>query len=159
MAAMVLGSMCEEGWNKGGQQQPRFQYALVDEPEMFRVFPPVAEDESDPGRLTFRLRSATEQLPSLLVMPAEFEKLRASVSTVLGGPMPPEQRRILRANPGVLHTLARGQATCELRMGPAFWDAYRRRLDQVNSLSLGLWQPWMDDPKNEVVLLLSAKPK
>jgi hypothetical protein len=159
MAAMVLGSMCEDGWNRGGQPQPRFQYALVDEPEMFRVFPPVVEDESDPARLVFRLRTATEQLPSLLVMPDQFAKLRASVLTVLGGPMPAEQRRILRANPGVLHTLARGQATCELRMGPAFWDEYRRRLGQVNSLALGTWQPWMDDPKNQVVLLLSAKPK
>jgi len=159
MAAMVLGSMCEDGWNRGVQPQPRFQYALVDEPEMFRVFPPVPAGENDPGRLVFQLGSATEQLPSLLVQAFEFAKLRTSVSTVLGGPMPAEQRRILRSNPGVLHTLARSQATCELRMGPAFWDDYRRRLDQVSATSLGVWQPWMDDPKHQVVLLLTAQPK
>src|SRR5205085_6135013 len=113
---------------------------------------------NDPGRLVLQLGSATEQLPSLLVQPAEFVKLRASVSTVLGGPMPAEQRRILRSNPGVLHTLARSQATCELRMGPAFWDEYRRRLDQVSSGSVGIWQPWMDDPTHHVVLLLTARP-
>jgi hypothetical protein len=160
MAAMVLGSMCEEAWNQNAREpQPRFQFALVDEPELLRLFPPVPEAEGDPGRLVYRLRSMTDQLPVLIIPEPAFVKLRTSVSTVLGGPMPPEQRLILAQNPGVLHTLARGQATCELRMGPAFWDEYRRRLERVHHSRLSTWQAWMDAPDHEVVLLLSPNPK
>jgi hypothetical protein len=160
MAAMVLGSMCEDTWNRGvANPQPRFQFALVDEPEMMRLFPPVPEDETDPGRLVYRLRAAAEQLPTLIIPEPQFVRLRTSVSTVLGGPMPAEQRAALRGNPGILHTLARGQATCELRMGAAFWDEYRRRLERVRPAHVSLWREWMNAPENEVVLLLTPKPQ
>jgi hypothetical protein len=160
LAAMVLGSMCESQWNQirpsGGS---RFQYALVDEPEMFRLFPDVPKTEGDPGRLVYTLRLATDVLPTLAIPDDDFDHMRRSMTVVLGGPMPRQQRQVAARNPGMLHSLARGQAACELRMGPEFWGRYRQSLERVHTSSVSMWKDWFEAPSHQVVLLMTPKPK
>jgi len=160
LASMVLGSMCEGMWNEkspGGGS--RYQYALVDEPELFRLFPDVPKTEGDPGRLVYTLRLATDLLPTLVIPDDEFEQMRHSMTTVLGAPMPPAQRQAANSNPGMLHSLARGQAACELRKGPEFWARYRQGLERVHTSTVSLWKDWFEAPTHQVVLLMTPKPK
>jgi predicted Zn-dependent peptidase len=159
MATMVLGSMCQESWNKGTQGASRYQFALVDEPELFRLFPDVPRTEGDPGRLVYTLRLVTDVLPTLVIPDDDFEQVRSSMTAILGGPMPRAQRTALATNPGLLHSLARGQAACELRMGPVFWERYRRGLEAVSPSSVSLWKDWFEAPAHQVVLLLTPNPK
>jgi hypothetical protein len=160
LAAMVLGSMCQSMWNQntpsGGS---RYQYALVDEPELFRLFPDIPRTEGDPGRLVYTLRLATDVLPTLVIPDDDFDQMRRSMTTVLGGPMPRAQRQAVNNNPGMLHSLARGQAACELRMGPAFWERYRESLDRVHTSMVSVWKDWFESPAHQVVLLMTPKPK
>ncbi len=160
MAAMVFGSLCQETWNQGAAQgASRFQFALVDEPELFRLFPDVPKTEGDPGRLVSTLRLATDILPTLTIPDDEFDQMRSSMTVVLGGPMPRAQRTALATNPGLLHSLARSQAACELRMDPGFWERYRRSLETVHPGSVSHWKDWFEAPAHQVVLLLTPNPK
>lgn len=159
LASMVFGSLCQDQWNQRGAQASRYQFALVDEPEMLRLFPDVPKTEGDPGRLVYLVRVATDVLPSLVIPDDDFEQMRSSVRAVLGGPMPRAQRAALADNPGLLHSLARSQAACELRMGPEFWDRYRVVLDRVHPSTISLWKDWIESPSHHVVLLMSPNPK
>ena len=160
LASMVLGSLAEEAWNaKAPQAGSRFQFALVDEPELFRLFPPVPKTETDPGRLVYLLRVQANELPLLMIPGDSFDRLRSSMVTRLGGPMPAGQFAALGGNPGVLHSLARGQAACELRMGPAFWERYRQVLVRIHPSYVQRWREWFDTPRNQVVLLMAPRPR
>lgn len=161
LASMVFGSMCEEQWNTRAKtpNANRYQFALVDEPEVFRMFPDVPRTETDPGRLVYLIRQATDVLPTTLVPDDDFDQMRQSALAVLGGSMPREQRAALAGNPGILHSLARGQAACELRMGPEFWARYRQQLERVRAGDTSLWKDWFEAAPHQVVLLMTPNPK
>jgi hypothetical protein len=161
MASMILGSLCQDQWNQQAKtpQTNRYQFALVDEPEMIRLFPEVPKTEGDPGRLTFLVRVACDVLPTLVIPDDDFAQMRGSVTAVLGGPMPREQRAALATNPGLLHSLARGQAACELRMGPEFWARYRQALERVHPSTISLWKDWFESASHHVALLMTPNPK
>jgi hypothetical protein len=159
LASMVFGSLCQDQWNRGSATPSRYQFALVDEPELFRMFPDVPKTEGDPGRLVYLLKVGTDVLPTLVIPDDDFEQMRRSVIVVLGGAMPKEQRAAVTGNPGMLHSLARGQAACELRMGPEFWARYRERLARIHSSTVSTWKDWFEAPAHQVVLLLTPNPK
>ena len=131
----------------------------MDEPELFRLFPDIPKTEGDPGRLVYTLRLATDVLPTLVIPDDDFDQMRRSMTTVLGGSMLPAQRQMATTSPGMLHSLARGQAACELRMGPEFWARYRASLDRIHPSMVSLWKDWFESPSHQVVLLMTPKPK
>jgi hypothetical protein len=155
LGMVVTGPGVVGSW---GQPKPplqsRFQYSLLDEPELVRFYPPVRTDATDPDLLAGALAEQLQVVGAQLVDTKMLEAVRRSVSWLLGGEIPPEVLNRMRSDPGGLGTLSNGLATRALWMGDAFWSDYLRRF-RAQRIGHSYFYEWLADAKHQSTLLLT----
>jgi len=154
LCSMLLGTHFSQAWAPGDQPAAApgaaFHYALFDEPDLVRLFPPGGATTDDLGTL---VKAAVNQLYSMVVPKEAFDQMRVGLAWLLGGPMTEAQLERTRTDASALHTLSRSMAGRELFGGEAVWAPYRERFGQ---LPPGGFQTWMDyylAPEHQVRLI------
>jgi hypothetical protein len=132
----------------------RFQYSLLEEPELVRFYPPLGADAADPDLLSGALYTQLLIIGGQLADKAVLDGIRHSVAWLLGDVMPHAVIAHVRSDPGALATLSSGMATRALWKGDAFWADYLRRF---KSLKIGhnYYYEWLADTKHQTTLLLT----
>jgi hypothetical protein len=157
--ALLLGSHFNRLWlrEREGKAPNRYHYAVFDEPDLLRIFPPVNAGESDPAILNTRVQQALGTFSTLIVTTEPYNELRSGVLWMLGGPMKPELATRVRTDPALLHTMARTMAARALWGGDSFWEDYRARFESEPPGNLGRWLAYFGDPQHQVLLLMLPK--
>lgn len=158
-AAFFLSTVFVGGYMReyaGPVQAPlrsRFQYSIMEEPDLMRVYPNVAETETDPDAMVTNLANGFELLAEQMIAAEMVEAVRARVDWMLGGPIPYALRTPARQAPWVLEPVASGTAARALWKGDAFWDRYRRSFETTRLMPDNFYR-WMRDPAHQARLLL-----
>lgn len=130
----------------------RFQFSLLDEPDLARFYPDVPPGQAAVPAIQREMSLGFDQLAETAMPGNMLDLLRRSIAWLVGGPMPPSVLESARANPGALGTLANSMARRALWRGDAFWNDYLRRV-LTTRYSHNIFTPWMDDPKHQVTLV------
>lgn len=154
--ALLLGSHFNHVWlrEQEGRVPNRHHYAIFDEPDLMRIFPPANDAITTPEALSQQVEATLNAFSALIVTNEPYESLRQSVIWLLGGPLGPDLVERVPREPGLLHTLARAQAGRALWGGERFWADYLRRFQSEPPGNLGAWLAWFKDPKHQVRLLM-----
>lgn len=158
MQLLLAGGHCANRW--GAAEPPlrsRFQYALLDDPEIARFYAPVPADARDPDLLTVEFTASLGEVNAMILEPRSYQEIWRSVDWLLGGPLPPELSKRVLKDAGALHTLASGMATRELWGGEPFWSQYRRRFRDAIDHPYARWYEWFVAPEHRVALLMVPK--
>jgi len=151
---LFTGPALSQSW--GGPKPPlrsRFQYSLLDEPELVRFYPPAPEGSRDPEAVVGALRDMLALMDGKLVTGPMLSRVKRSVRWLVGGELPPEVRARLRTDPAGLATVANGMATRALWMGDAFWEGYLARFDRT-LLGHNYFYSLINRPERQSTLLL-----
>ncbi len=134
----------------------RFQYSLLDEPELVRMYPPVRPDASDPDLLAGAVFEQFQVVGGQMVTLDIMDRVRETVRWLIGGPIPNSVLNRMRRDPSGLGTVSNGLATRALWHGDAFWAGY---LERFETLKLGhsYFYEWLVDPSHETSLLLTPQ--
>ena len=158
MTLLLIGGHCGRRWGPPGPSlTSRFQYSILDDPEVVRFYPVVGQDDTLPSALAAELINALGDIGAKLIPPSVYEAIFEGVDWLLGGPLPPDVAKRMLTDGGALHALASGMATRELWGGERFWSEYRRRFrDAIEHPYVG-WYDWLVAPARQVVLLFVPK--
>ena len=152
---LVTGAGLNSNW--GPPASPltaRFQYSLLDEPELVRFYPPVRTDATEPDLLAGALYEQLAVIGGQMVTADILARMRASVRWFLGGELSADLRARFRADPGALGTLSSSMSTRALWRGDGFWQGYLARFDKL-SLGHSYFYEWLTDAKHQTLLLLT----
>jgi hypothetical protein len=159
MQLLLAGGHCADRW--GAADPPlrsRFQYAVLDDPEIARFYAPVQADAKDPDVMTVEFTSTLGEVNAMIVEPKTYQQIWRSVDWLLGGPLPPELGKRVLKDAGTLHALASGMAARELWGGEPFWSEYRRRFRDAIDHPFPKWYEWFVAPEHRVALLMVPRP-
>ena len=162
-AAFFLSTVFVGGYMReyaGPVQAPlrsRFQYSVMEEPDLMRVYPKVDDAESDPESMVGNLANGFELLAEQVIAVEMMDAVRARVGWMLGGPIPYALRAPARQSPWVLEPVASGTAARAIWKGDVFWSRYRRSFETTR-LSPDNFYRWMRDPAHQARLLLVPRP-
>jgi hypothetical protein len=155
LGILVTGAILNTSW--GPPSAPlvaRFQYSLLDDPELVRFYPSIPPATTDPeilvGSLYEQFMVAGGKIVALPIM----SRMRQSVRWLVGGELPVELLDRLRRDPSGLGTVSGNMATRALWHGDAFWNDYLQRLDRLQ-MGHSNYYDWMTDPAHQAVLLLT----
>jgi hypothetical protein len=154
--ALLAGSHFNRMWGEEGKASSRHHYAVFDEPDLLRVFPPVDKGETTEAMNT-TFRHALGALSSMIVTAESYEEVRAGALWMLGGPMLPELAERARSDSGVLHTLARTMAARALWGGEGFWADYRQRFASEPAGNLTWCLTYFADSSHQVRLIMQPR--
>ncbi len=160
--SMLLGSHFNQAWRSGSEPATasHFHYAIFDEPDLVRLFPPVAPKNATPEGLANELSETISALYRVVITRESYDELRSGLLWLLGGPMDDATRSRLLLDIQGLHTLARSMAARELMGGETFWAEYRRRFAAVPAGGLEPWMTHYDSPQHQVrVVTRPAAPR
>ena len=155
LGMLVTGPALTRNW--GAPPQPltsRFQYSLLDEPELVRFYPPVAKEVTDPERVAGALYEQLQVVGGMNVMAPLLTRVKKSVRWLLGGELPPDLKARLRTDTGGLGTLSNGAATRALWLGDEFWARYLERFDGT-MIGHSYFYEWITQPEHQSILLLT----
>ena len=158
LGMLVTGAGLNTSW--GPPKLPlvsRFQYSLLDEPELVRFYPPVAAGVTDPDLLAGAVYEQLQVVGGQMVTSSMMGRVRQSVRWLLGGELPVEVLARFRSEPGAMGTLSSGMATRALWRGDPFWAHYLAQLDRL-SLGHSYFYDWLVDPKHQTLLLFTPGP-
>lgn len=161
LGMMVFGTQAKRTWGAPTPPvQSRFQYSILDDPALVRVYPKVAVDTRDPKVPQEEVSWTAKELGGMTVKLEDYDDLRHSVMWILGGPLPSELLKLVRRNPQALNTLSNTMATRELWGGEAYWAGYRARFNPRVVPGFERWARALASPRNEAVLMfVPAKKK
>lgn len=155
LGMLVTGAGVTRSW---GQATPpltsRFQYSLLDEPELVRFYPPVAQGVTDPDVVSGALYEQLQVVGGQMADSHVYDRVRLSVRWLLGGELFPELRTRLHGDASGLGTLSGGMATRALWKGDAFWTDYLQRFDALK-LGHSFFYDTIAEPAHQAVLLLT----
>jgi len=160
--AFFLGALLMGGWFRDQMGPPRaplvsrFQYSLLDEPDLLRLYPTPSEQETDAGALSAVVNRGLDQVSGINASREQIEAMRFNVDWLLGGLIPPGVLQQCHTQTGALGTLASSMATRALWHGDGFWDAYRARFEHT-LLGHNAFTEWMQSPAHQIALLFRAK--
>ncbi|HEY6195277.1 MAG TPA: hypothetical protein VI504_09570, partial [Candidatus Eisenbacteria bacterium] len=158
LGMLVTGAGFNTSW--GPPKPPlaaRFQYSLLDEPELVRFYPPVAAGVTDPDLLAGAVYEQLQVVGGQLVTSSMLDRVRQSVRWLLGGELPVEVLARFRAEARTMGTLSSGMATRALWRGDPFWARYLGQLDRL-ALGHNYFYEWLADPKHQTLLLFTPGP-
>ena len=154
LSSMILGSHFSQAWAPADQPtaapSPVFHYALFDEPDLVRLFPPGAATTEDLGTA---VKLAVSELRSMVIPNEAFDQMRQGLTWLLGGPMTELQLGRTRTDASALHTLSRSMAGRELFGGEAMWAPYREQFAQLPPGDLQAWMDYYLEPEHQVRLI------
>ncbi len=154
LALLLLGTQLGQSW--GPPAPPlttRFQYKILDDPDLARIYPPVPPSSSSPQDLSRALDRLGDVFHRLVTTPETMEALRRGVLWLLGGPLTPELFRRAQADATLLPTLATNAAVRELWGGEAYWSQYRRRFLRDDDPAIDVWFDRLAAHQQQVPLL------
>ena len=155
LATLLIGNHFGNTWQMPNDPvTSRYQYAVLDEPDLVRLYPWVAADETRLEALSGAAQEALDRARSLIFTEQILRGLCSPLVWLMGGPMPPDSRLRITSNPAALHTLARSMAACSMWGGEEFWAGYRRRLQQLPAGDLDKWIDYFLAPEHQVRLLM-----
>ena len=154
LASLMIGSQVDAAWSTPSSPESRFHFAFLDEPDLARISVPVPSRETDVDTIAVQLDEVLGDLARTPIAAPLYFQLQTSDLWLIGGPMRREVRDASLTEAGVLHTLARGMASCALLRDEAFWAAYRQRLVRTPMESLGRWLPYFNHADHQVRVLL-----
>lgn len=152
--AMLLGSFCRQRW--GPATPPlttRFDFSLLDDPEVVRLYPPISPDPNDKTPVVEEFHYTLAEVPVQLERDSYTDALD-NVTWLLGGPMPDPVVLRMRREPGALYTLASGMGAREQWGDASFWSQYRRRFDAAAGRDLPNWRVYFGTLEHIVQLRL-----
>lgn len=155
LGMIVTGPALTHNW--GAAPAPltsRFQYSLLDEPELVRFYPPVAKDATDPEVVAGSLYEHLKVVSGVNVPATTLNRVKRSVRWLIGGELPPDLKARLRTDTGGLGTLANGAATRALWLGDTFWARYLERFDGT-MIGHNYFYEWITQPEHQSILLLT----
>jgi len=158
LGMLFTGPALTEAW--GGIRAPlrsRFQYSLLDEPELVRFYPPAPKGSSDTERVAGALHEMLVVVGGQQVVGSLMVRMKLSVRWLLGGTIPPDILRRMAEEPGGLGTLSNGLATRALWKGDGFWKDYLDRFDRL-LIGHSVFYPWITQPEHQSLLLLTPAP-
>lgn len=153
--AVLLGAICSTTW--GAPVAPMgawFEYAVLDEPDLMRIYPPIPGDTRDPAVLEGAVDDVLRGLLPNTVPPGNVQSVKDGVMWLLGGPLPGDLARAVGRTPGIVHQIGASLAARELLGGEAFWAGYRARLARV-SLDTRAWRTYFGLPEHQVRVLVT----
>ncbi len=160
IAMLVLGAQAKQAW--GPTASPtgtRFQYALLDDPDLVRFYPPIpAGAVAGPEALSAAFDALLEQVRELVVARSVYDEYRYNLGWLLGGPMGQSVLAAMRRDPAALNLLSSTTASRALWGSESFWEAYRRRFAPARTTELGFWLEWLKNPAHQARLLLVPRP-
>ena len=157
LTMLISGPALSYSWGKPTPPlRTRFQYSLLDEPELVRFYPAIAPDVDDTERLAGSLYEMLMVVGGQQMVREMMERVRRNVRWLLGGTLPPDVRQRLGTDPAALGTLSANQATRAAWRGDAFWTEYLARFDRA-SLGHNFFYERLADHQNQVVLLLTPR--
>lgn len=160
LAALLMGSRALSLWGPAlPPLSTRFKYALFDDPDLVRFYPPTDPLRTDTAWVAARLDEVIDPLWRMPYDPEVVDGLKRGVYWLLGGPMMPEVVRRARNDPAVLYHLSTSAATRTLWGGEGFWSDYRRRFAEIADLPLDTWVDYATSPRLQVRLVLSPAPR
>lgn len=156
LGVLLLGVHMGQLWPRGDGGPQRYLYAVLDEPDLARFYPPLAPTDRSPDVLSKRMNDAVETMREKVVTGQNWRDLRTRTAWQLGGPIPNEVLGTVRQSPILLLSLSRGTAARNLYGGEAFWAEYRRRFEEM-APGVSRWYPWFLDPQKQVRLLYAPR--
>ena len=155
LSLLVLASRLGATWGPPTPPlQSRFQYSILDDPELIRFYPRLEPGDRSPAKLGDVLADDLNESSMLVADEESLESLRAGVGWLLGAPLPHEILPRFQKNPGLLVLLSSSAASRELWGGEALWAPYRRLMDRCNIDEVGLVAR-ARNPRNQVRLMLT----
>ena len=154
LALLVLGAQANEIWGRPAPPlTSRFQYALFDDPDLVRFYPPVDSTVSNPAAMGKTFAEGMMQFGRAIAENEALNPLRLGVSWLLGGQAPPALLHRIRTESGALRTLAWSTAVRELWGGEPFWSVYRARFEHIDTAATGYWGAQLARQELQVRLL------
>jgi len=154
MQLLVIGGHCRKRWGPPGPPlTSRFQYSVLDDPEIVRFYPPVAPTDTLPAALASELINTLTVIGSMIIPPSVYQAVWIGVDWLLGGPMPRDIEQRILTDGGALHSLGSGMATRELWGGEPFWSEYRRRFREAIENPYVGWYDALVTPTHQVRML------
>jgi len=154
ISLLVLASRLGAGW---GQPTPplqsRFQYSILDDPELIRFYPQLGPGDRTAANLGDALQDGLSANETLVGDPEALEALRGGVGLLIGERMPHEMLPRFQRTPGLLVLLSSSAASRQLWGGEALWAPYRRLFERCNLDAVGLIAK-LRNPRNQVRLML-----
>ena len=158
LSALVLGAQCGKLWGEPASPlTSRFQYSILEEPDLVRFYPDVFADQEDPDHLSRTLATMTYAVGQMNIPFDTVVRIKNSVLWLLGGPLPPDLLGQVQSTSGVLYNVCSSQATRTLWGGEAFWADYRKRFDPYTSQNLDFWAGYVVNPARQVRLIFKPK--
>lgn len=155
LGMLITGASLNQAWGSPPAGTPaRFQYALLDDPEVIRFYPPVPPEATEPAVLTTVLDNSLYDVGARIVLRGILDRMRYSVRWLMGGSIPDELVQRMQRDAGGLGTLAAGMAGRAVWKGDAFWADYLARFDRL-SVGHANFHDWLRDPSHQTVLLLT----
>lgn len=154
LTLLVIGFQANQIW--GPPEPPirsRFQYALLDDPDLARFYPPTPLNAGTAADLLNVFHGELLKFSQGVAFTEDLEDLKKEVVWMLGGPTTPAFRRALRSQSGVLNTFAGFAAVRELWGGEAFWSTYRARFATLDHPANEYWTTQMAKRERQVALL------
>lgn len=154
LSLLVLAARLGETW--GPPTPPltsRFQYSILDDPELIRFYPRLEPGDRTPANLADVLADGLSANATLVADDESLESLRDGVSWLIGARLPREILPRFQRTPGLLALLSSSAASRQLWGGEALWAPYRRRLERTNIDAVGLIAR-LRNPRNQVRLML-----
>jgi hypothetical protein len=156
MAMLILGTRAKQVW--GVALRPlttRFQYGLLDEPELARFYPRLhPKSPGGPEELRRAFDRMAGDLLEMMVTPEIYAEYRHNLLWMLGGPMGRAVLASVRSDPAALNFLNVSIASRALWGSEEFWAEYRDRFGAPDSPDFLSWGEWLLDPAHRVRLLL-----
>lgn len=148
--SLLVGGHMTQTWGRTDQIPSPFQYSLLDDPELLRLYPPVTPSDLDSSRIREAYNEGILALSRSTITYEEYSQLHESVMWMLGGPMNADLGRRSRTDPGVLAVLSTTAAMRELWGGEAFWTSYRERFLAVKRPEFARWADYFVSPSHQV---------
>jgi len=156
--SILIGSAFSAHWPRTAIIPSRFQYSIIDDPDLIRIYPIVTTSDYEVGVIRESYLEAMIALTQLQIRPEEFRSLQAGVRWLIGGTLTRDLRKRMATDRGLLMTLASSGATRELWGGESFWREYRRRYDAIDRPGLSRWADYFTNPKNMAQLMYRIPP-
>jgi len=154
---LVLASHCFEMWGRSsGPLSTRFQYSILEDPELVRFYPPVRAI-TDSLRLLESFSTAVSEVGHMIIGRESYDTARRGVGWLVGDALPPEILSRVISDPTALHTMCRNSAALEMTGGEAFWSGYRRRLMETIEPTFPHWGPYLLAASHRVELMFEPR--
>ena len=157
LGMLITGPALAHSWGAPkGPLRSRFQYSILDEPELVRFYPPAPPQDREPAHLAGTLNSALDAVAAQSVTAPMLDGMRRNVRWLLGAELPVDVRARLKKETGGLGTISTGLATRALWMGDAFWSSYLARFDGA-LLGHQYFYSHLSSPERQTTLLLTPQ--